>query len=168
MNDKDDKNLNISTGRDFIYTITHGVGAVWLGLFIAIIVAIIVGGSIWNSNNQEQKNQQLHEANQRIFELEKKQENQEAVAKADCIMSDIWISMGEKDSTKKISLFKNFKINDNLMKQAKSNTLFMHCLPAHRGEEVTDSVIDGKNSIVWEQAKNRMFVQQSILNFCIA
>ena len=83
MNDKDDKNLNISTGRDLIYNITHGAGAVWLALIIAIIVGVIVGGSIWNSNNQEQKNQQLQEANQRIFELEKKQENLEAVAKAD-------------------------------------------------------------------------------------
>ena len=59
MNDKDDKNLNINTGRDFIYTITHGVGAFWLTLIILIIVGGIVGGSIWNSNNQEQKNQQL-------------------------------------------------------------------------------------------------------------
>ena len=89
----------------------------------------------------------------------------EAVSKADCVMTDIWVSMGENNSTKKSSLFQNFQINDNVMKQAKNNSLFMHCLPAHRSEEVTDLVIDGKNSIVWEQAKNRMFVQQSILNF---
>ena len=75
MNDKDDKNLNINTGRDFIYTITHGVGAIWLTLIIAIIVGGIVGGSIWYSNNQELKNQQLQEANKKIFQLEKEKIN---------------------------------------------------------------------------------------------
>ena len=92
----------------------------------------------------------------------------DAVVKADCVMSDIWVSMGKDDSNKKISLFEDFQINDILMTKAKNEALFMHCLPAHRNEEVTDSVIDGNKSIIWQQAKNRMFVQQSILNFCIA
>ena len=92
MNDKDNKNLNVNTGRDFIYTITHGIGSVWLTLIIAIIVGGIVGGSILYSNNQEQKNQQLlkeKEANsalqKRLSNLEKKEEErktEEAQARA--------------------------------------------------------------------------------------
>ena len=91
----------------------------------------------------------------------------EAVKKADCVMTDVWISMGEKNFKKKKELFKNFQINDNLMDCAKKEAIFMHCLPAHRNEEVTNSVIDGKKSAVWQQAQNRMYVQQSILNYCI-
>ena len=91
----------------------------------------------------------------------------EAVTKADCVMTDAWISMGEKNIKKKKELFKNFQINDNLMDCAKKEAIFMHCLPAHRNEEVTNSVIDGKKSAVWQQAQNRMYVQQSILNYCI-
>ena len=62
---------------------------------------------------------------------------------------------------------KNFQINDKLMKYAKKNAIFMHCLPANRNEEVAESVIDVKQSVIWQQAKNRMYIQQSILNFCI-
>ena len=82
-------------------------------------------------------------------------------------MSDIWISMGKNNSNKNISSFEGFQIDDSLMAKAKNEALFMHCLPAHRNLEVTDSVIDGKKSIVWQQAQNRLFVQQSILNYCI-
>jgi len=91
----------------------------------------------------------------------------EAVKKADCVMTDVWISMGEQNFKKKKELFKNFQVNDNLMDCAKKEAIFMHCLPAHRNEEVTNSVIDGKKSAVWQQAQNRMYVQQSILNYCI-
>ena len=91
----------------------------------------------------------------------------EAVKKADCIMTDVWISMGEKNIKKKKEMFKNFQVNDNLMNCTKKGAIFMHCLPAHRNEEVTNSVIDGKKSVVWQQAQNRMYVQQSILNYCI-
>ena len=91
----------------------------------------------------------------------------EAVTKADCVMTDVWISMGEKNIKKKKELFKNFQINDNLMNCAKKEAIFMHCLPVHRNEEVANSIIDGKQSVVWQQAQNRMYVQQSILNYCI-
>ena len=67
----------------------------------------------------------------------------------------------------KKKLFKNFQVNDTLMDYAKSKAIFMHCLPANRGQEVTDSVIDGKKSVVWNQTLNRMYVQQSILQYLI-
>ena len=90
----------------------------------------------------------------------------EAVKGTDCVMTDVWVSMGEKKSEKK-KILKNFQVNENLMKHTHKKTIFMHCLPAHRNEEVVDSVIDSKKSVVWQQAQNRMYVQQSILNYCI-
>ena len=92
----------------------------------------------------------------------------EAIQGTDCVMTDVWVSMGEKESVKKKKIFKNFQVNENLMKHTHKKTIFMHCLPAHRNEEVVDSVIDSKKSVVWQQAQNRMYVQQSILNYCIA
>ena len=91
----------------------------------------------------------------------------EAIKGTDCVMTDVWVSMGEKESVKKKKIFKNFQVNENLMKHTHKKTIFMHCLPAHRNEEVVDSVIDSKKSVVWQQAQNRMYVQQSILNYCI-
>ena len=83
-------------------------------------------------------------------------------------MTDTWVSMGEKNSYNKKNLLKSFQVNNNLMKKTKKNTIFMHCLPAHRGEEVVDDVIDGKQSVVWQQALNRMYVQQSILYYLLS
>ena len=91
----------------------------------------------------------------------------EAIKGTDCVMTDVWVSMGEKKSVRKKKIFKNFQVNENLMEHTHKKTIFMHCLPAHRNEEVVDSVIDSKKSVVWQQAQNRMYVQQSILNYCI-
>ncbi len=92
----------------------------------------------------------------------------EAIKETDCVMTDVWVSMGEKKSVNKKKIFKNFQVNENLMKHTHKKTIFMHCLPAHRNEEVVDSVIDSKKSVVWQQSQNRMYVQKSILNYCIA
>jgi ornithine carbamoyltransferase len=87
----------------------------------------------------------------------------EAVKGADFIYTDVWVSMGqESEREKRLKDFRCFQVNDKLIKAAKRDTLVMHCLPAHRGEEITD-VIDGKNSIVYDQAENRMHVQKAIL-----
>ena len=88
-----------------------------------------------------------------------------SVIDSDCIMTDVWISMGDKNIKKKKEILKKYQVNDNIMKFSKKTAIFMHCLPAKRNEEVTDSVIDGKHSVVWQQAQNRMFVQQSILYY---
>ncbi len=92
----------------------------------------------------------------------------EAIKGTDCVMTDVWVSMGEKKSVKKKKIFRNFQVNENLMQHTHKKTIFMHCLPAHRNEEVADSVIDSNKSVVWQQAQNRMYVQQSILNYCIS
>ncbi len=81
---------------------------------------------------------------------------------SNCIMTDVWLSMGEKNKNK-IKYFKNYTVNNKIINNASNNVIFMHCLPAKRGQEVTSDVLDGKNSVVLMQAKNRMYIQQAIL-----
>lgn len=89
---------------------------------------------------------------------------EDAVKSVDVIYTDVWASMGqEKEAEKRKQVFKKFQIDKNLMKLAKKSVLIMHCLPAHRGEEITDEAIDSNNSIVFDQAENRMHVQKAIL-----
>ena len=91
-----------------------------------------------------------------------------AADNADCIMTDKWISMGDKgDIKKKKKILKKYQVNKKLMKAAKSDAIFMHCLPASREEEVTSEVMDGKNSVVWLQAFNRIHAQKSIIEWCM-
>ena len=91
------------------------------------------------------------------------------VKDVDCIMSDKWVSMGDKgDSKKKKSNLKIFQVNNNLMSIANSNAIYLHVLPAARGEEVTSSVIDGKQSLVWAQAENRLHGQKAIIDWCLS
>jgi len=93
---------------------------------------------------------------------------EEAVKNADCIMTDKWISMNDKvDKKKKKKILKPYQVNKKIMKSAKSDAIFMHCLPVSRGEEATDEVVDGKQSIVWTQALNRIHAQKSIINWCL-
>ncbi len=86
--------------------------------------------------------------------------------KSECIMTDVWLSMGEKNKNK-IKNFKNFTINSKIIDNASKDVIFMHCLPAHRGQEVTSEVLDGKNSVILKQAKNRMFIQQAIIIYVL-
>jgi ornithine carbamoyltransferase len=74
--------------------------------------------------------------------------------------------MGDADAERKREILNPFQVNDALMNNAKNDAIFMHCLPAHRGEEVTDGVIDGSRSAVWDEAENRLHVQKAILAWC--
>ncbi len=90
----------------------------------------------------------------------------DAVRGADMVMTDTWISMGDTDTEARIRLLAPYQANEELMAYAAPNALFMHCLPAHRGEEVTDAVLDGKQSVVWDEAENRLHAQKAVLLWC--
>jgi ornithine carbamoyltransferase len=86
---------------------------------------------------------------------------------ADCVVTDTWVSMGDDNATKRQNLLKPFQVNGALMARAKKDAIFMHCLPAHRGEEVTDNVIDGPQSVVFDEAENRLHAQKAILAWAL-
>jgi len=93
---------------------------------------------------------------------------EKAVAHADCVVSDAWVSMGDEDATKRHNLLAAYQVNARLMARADKDAIFMHCLPAHRGEEVTNDVIDGPQSVVFDEAENRLHAQKAILMWCLA
>ncbi|MCY6382547.1 ornithine carbamoyltransferase [Hoeflea prorocentri] len=90
-----------------------------------------------------------------------------AIAGADCVFTDTWVSMGQEQRARGHNVFKPYQVNASLMEKAHPDALFMHCLPAHRGEEVTDEVIDGPQSVVFDEAENRMHAQKAILAWCL-
>jgi len=92
----------------------------------------------------------------------------DAAAKdADCIVTDTWVSMGDRDADGRHNLLRRYQVNAELMAKAKPDALFMHCLPAHRGKEVTDEVMDGPQSVVFDEAENRLHAQKGILTWCL-
>jgi len=93
---------------------------------------------------------------------------EEAVKGADCVVTDTWISMGDRNGARRHNLLKRYQVNARLMARAKPDAIFMHCLPAHRGEEVTDEVMDGPNSVVFDEAENRLHAQKGLLTWCLA
>jgi len=93
---------------------------------------------------------------------------EEAVKGADCVLTDTWVSMGDEQSkANRHNLLKRYQVNGKLMAKAKPGAIFMHCLPAHRGEEVTDEVLDGPQSVVLDEAENRLHAQKGILTWCL-
>ena len=87
----------------------------------------------------------------------------EAAKDADVVYTDVWVSMGEEDARTKQKAFESYAVNSEIMSSAKKDAIFLHCLPAHRGEEVSAEVVDGKQSVVFDQAENRMHAQKAIL-----
>lgn len=92
---------------------------------------------------------------------------EEAVSGADLVVTDTWVSMGADEGENRHNLLAPYRVDRALMAKAKSDALFMHCLPAHRGQEVTDEVIDGPQSVVWDEAENRLHAQKGILAWCM-
>jgi ornithine carbamoyltransferase len=91
----------------------------------------------------------------------------DAVDGADCIVTDCWVSMGDEDAGRRHNLLSPYQVNARLMKAADPRAIFMHCLPAHRGEEVTDEVMDGPQSVVFDEAENRLHAQKGVLAWCL-
>ena len=92
---------------------------------------------------------------------------EEAVAGADCVVTDTWVSMGDAAAERRHNLLAPYQVNARLMEKAGEDTIFMHCLPAHRGEEVTADIIDGPRSVVFDEAENRLHAQKGILSWCL-
>ena len=117
-----------------------------------------------------------YEPNKKILDWAKKNNSKILVTKdaliaakdADCVMTDKWISMNDKiNKSKKKKALKHYQVNKKIMNVAKSNSIFLHCLPANRGNEVTNEIIDGKQSAVWLAALNRIHIQKSIIEWCL-
>jgi ornithine carbamoyltransferase len=90
-----------------------------------------------------------------------------AVAGADVVVTDTWISMGQAHAERKLQALAPYQVTEALMVQAADDALFLHCLPAHRGEEVVDAVIDGPQSAIWDEAENRLHAQKAVLLWCL-
>ena len=95
------------------------------------------------------------------------EEPRDAAAGADCIVTDVWVSMGQDNEELRLSILKDYQVDEALMKLAGPDAIFMHCLPAQRGREVTDEVIDGPQSVVFDEAENRVHAQRAILAWCL-
>ena len=140
---------------------------VWIGDFNNVLRSLIHLQNIYNFKLNVVVPHQIFKHHKNEF-LKFKNKNLKyfadpilGIKNSNCIMTDVWVSMGEKNN--KIKYFKNFTVNKKIMSNASNNAIFMHCLPAKRGKEVTSDVLDGKNSVVLKQAKNRMYIQQAIL-----
>ncbi len=93
---------------------------------------------------------------------------EEAVAEADCVVTDTWVSMGVEANLSRHNMLTPYRVDERLMAKAKADAIFMHCLPAKRGAEVSAGVIDGPQSVVWDEAENRLHAQKGILTWCLA
>ena len=108
----------------------------------------------------------LARAQQEGAEVSLLESPQEACDGADCVVTDTWVSMGDLDYDARMDAFEAYQVDDALMEAANPDAVFLHCLPAHRGEEVTDSVIDGPRSLIWDEAENRIHAQKAVLAWC--
>jgi len=162
-----------------IFTIEEKLGSInklkicWLGDINNVLISLIQASKIFKFKLVISSPEQLLKKNKILIN---KYQNKlisinkdpiKAIQNADCVMTDTWISMGEKNNNSKLKLFKDYQVNRNLMLYAKKSAIFMHCLPAKRNFEVTDDIVDGNQSVVFEQAQNRLYVQQSILKYII-
>ena len=86
---------------------------------------------------------------------------------ADCVITDTWVSMNQEHKARGHNIFVPYQVNEKLMQKANPDALFMHCLPAHRGEEVTDGVMDGPQSVVFDEAENRLHAQKAVMRWCM-
>ncbi|HEY2659323.1 MAG TPA: ornithine carbamoyltransferase [Caulobacteraceae bacterium] len=100
--------------------------------------------------------------------IEITEDPREAVRGADAVIADTWVSMGDLDHDERLAALEPYQVDSDLMALAAPDALFLHCLPAHRGEEVTDDVLDGPQSVVWDEAENRSHAQKAILAWCFA
>ena len=149
----------------------NNIQIAWIGDYNNVLRSLIHLQNIYNFKLKIVIPQQIFKNNKKEFQKLKNKNLSYfsdpilASKNSHCIMTDVWVSMGDKNTKTKIKYFKNFTVNKKIMDNALKNAVFMHCLPAKRGQEVTSDVLDGKSSVVLMQAKNRMYIQQAILNY---
>ena len=162
-----------------IFTIEENLGKIednvitWIGDINNVLISLIHAAEIFQFRLNVITPKKIMDKQQKLINKNKLKyayffnDIEEGIINSNCIMTDTWVSMGEKNIKNKKNILRKYQINESVMKKAKNNAIFMHCLPAHRNEEVVDAVIDGNKSVVWQQAKNRMYVQQSIINYLL-
>ena len=146
----------------------------WMGDGNNVLHSLVEGAARFNFNvniatpeGSEPKQQYLDWAWQNGAKIMSTTDAYKAAAGADCIVTDTWVSMGQEDNARGNNVFMPYQVNADLMAKANKDALFMHCLPAHRGEEVTEEVIDGPQSVVFDEAENRLHAQKAILAWCL-
>ena len=139
----------------------NNVANSWINLAVKLPMHLVICSP---SGYEPDKTTVDYAKNQGISQIEVLSDPIESVKDADVIYTDVWASMGqEEEAAERKKVFMKYQINDELLKHADPNAKVMHCLPAHRGDEITDSVIDGPQSIVFDEAENRMHVQKAII-----
>lgn len=146
----------VGDGNNMAHSLLHGCSKVGMNISIA------------SPKGYKPKKQMVDEAifNAKYYgsKVEILEDPAAAVKDADIIYTDVWASMGqEAESGKRKKIFQDYQVNSKLVKNAKENYLFMHCLPAHRGDEVTDEIADSSNSVIFDEAENRLHVQKAIM-----
>jgi ornithine carbamoyltransferase len=146
----------VGDGNNVAHSLLYGCSKVGMGIILACPKGY--------EPNSEVVSQAKKEAKRNGTEVKVTNDPKEAVKGADIIYTDVWASMGkEKEREERIKIFKPYQVNANLVKGAKGDYIFMHCLPAHRGEEVTDEIADSRNSVIFDQAENRLHTQKAIM-----
>jgi ornithine carbamoyltransferase len=146
----------VGDGNNVAHSLLYGCSKVGMGIILACPKDY--------EPNSEVVSQAKKEAKRNGTEVKVTNDPKEAVKGADIIYTDVWASMGkEKEREERIKIFKPYQVNANLVKGAKGDYIFMHCLPAHRGEEVTDEIADSRNSVIFDQAENRLHTQKAIM-----
>ena len=140
----------------------NNLAASWLQAAVKLPVALRLSSPSGYAPPQDE----LAAARAAGANIEFVQDPQAAADGADCLMTDTWVSMNQTDREARLKVFPPFQVDQGLLARAKPGAPVLHCLPAHRGEEITDDVLDGPNSLVWDQAENRMHVQKAILRWC--
>jgi ornithine carbamoyltransferase len=113
------------------------------------------------------RGQELAAAKAAGAEIEAFNDAKKAAEGADVVVTDTWVSMGDTDKEERMAAFPPFAVDEAIMQRANKDAVFLHCLPAHRGEEVTDSVLDGPQSAAWDEAENRIHAQKAVLLWCL-
>lgn len=160
---------------DLLTVIEHGKALpglrwAWLGDGNNVLHSIVEAAGLMRFNvsigcpeGYDPDDRYLESARARGADIHVTRDAREAVADADIVVTDTWISMGQAHAEEKLAAMMPYQVTEALMALARPDALFLHCLPAHRGEEVVDAVIDGPRSVIWDEAENRLHAQKSVL-----